>query len=61
MPYTAQDKKEAVERELKYRRRVYPRWIADGRMTRDLADRQIAIFEDIMADYAKAEQSERLI
>lgn len=61
MPHTAADKKKAVERELTFRRRVYPRWIADGRMSQKLADEQIAIFEEIRDDYAKAETTERLI
>lgn len=59
--HTAADKKKAIERELNYRRRVYPRWIADGRMTQKLADQQIEIFEAIRDDYAKAETTERLI
>jgi hypothetical protein len=59
--HTAADKKKAIERELTYRRRVYPRWIADGRMTQKLADQQIEIFEAIRDDYAKAETTERLI
>lgn len=61
MVFTAEQKRKAVERELTFRRRVYPRWIADGRMTQKLADEQIAIFETISADYAAAEKNERLI
>lgn len=59
--FTMDDKKKAVERELAYRRRVYPRLIASGKMTDGFAATQIAIFEAILADYEKAEQSERLI
>lgn len=59
--FTATDKKKAVERELTFRRRVYPRWVADGRMTQKLADQQIEIFERIRDDYAAAETAERLI
>jgi hypothetical protein len=59
--YTAQQKRESIEREIKYRRRVFPRLIENGKMTRALADQQIAIFEAIRDDYTKAEQSERLI
>lgn len=61
MAYTAEQKREAIDRELKFRRRVYPRFIADGRMTKKHADEQIAIFEAIRADYAEAETKERLI
>lgn len=30
-----------LKRELKMRQRVYPRWVADGRMTKAAADDQI--------------------
>jgi hypothetical protein len=59
--YTAEQKRKALERELTYRRRVFPRLIDSGKMTRQTADDQIAIFEAIREDYAKAETSERLI
>ena len=59
--FTNKDKREAVDRELSYRRRVFPRLIATGKMYKQTADQQIAIFEAIREDYAKAEQSERLI
>jgi len=61
MIFTAQQKREAVERELKFRRRVYPRFVADRKITQQFADEQIAIFEAIRADYFAAEQTERLI
>jgi anti-sigma regulatory factor (Ser/Thr protein kinase) len=59
--FTAAQKKTAVERELSFRRRVYPRWIEQKKMTQKLADEQIAIFEAIRNDYYDAEQNERLI
>lgn len=59
--FTAQEKREAVEREIKFRQRVFPRLIENGKMTRQLADQQIAIFKAIRDDYANAEQGERLI
>lgn len=61
MPYTAEEKHAAVERELRYRRRVYPRRIADHQMSQELADRQIAIFEEIEADYRAQAEKERLL
>lgn len=61
MTHSAADKKKALERELGYRRRVYPRWIEQNRMTKRQADQQIEIFEEIRDDYAKLEGSERLI
>ncbi len=59
--FTSEQKRKAVERELGYRRRVYPRRIESGQMTQRLADEQIAIFEAIAADYAKLETTERLL
>ena len=61
MTFTAKQKLEAVERELSYRRRVYVNRVLTHRMTQELADRQIAIFEAIRDDYIKAEKKERLI
>ncbi len=50
---TRQQKRDAALREVKMRRRVYPRWVADGRMTQAKADEEIAIMEAIAADYAE--------
>ena len=58
--FTAEQKRKAVERELSFRRRVYPRFIEQRKMTRELADEQIAIFEAIRMDYSAAETKERL-
>ena len=59
--FTAADKLAAIKRELVYRRRVYPRRIAAATMTQALADRQIAIFEAIAADYEELAAGERLL
>lgn len=59
--HTAKEKLEAIERELKYRERVYERRVADGQMTRRLADYQISVFRDILRDYIAPAQKERLI
>ena len=61
MKFTAKQKLEAVHRELSYRRPVYERRVANGTMTKELADFQIAIFEAIRDDYAKEEVAERLL
>jgi hypothetical protein len=45
------DKLRAVEREIKYRRRVYGRLVEEGRMIRAKADEGIAIMEAIAEDY----------
>lgn len=59
--FSSEQKRKAVERELSFRRRVYPRFIEQKKMSQQLADEQIAIFEAIRMDYSAAEESERLI
>lgn len=59
--FTTQEKLEAVEREIKIRRRVYVNRVATRRMTQRLADRQIALFEAIAEDYRELAKSERLL
>ena len=56
--FTAAEKAECAERELKYRTRVYPRWIEEKRMTLDFASRQIAIMAAIAADYRRQADEE---
>lgn len=55
---TAKDKAECAEREVKQRLYVYPRRVADGKMTQALADKQIAIMQSIAADYRKVADAE---
>lgn len=59
--FTAQQKLEAVEREIGFRRRVYERRVADRKMTRQKADHEIMIFEAIAADYREKAAGERLL
>jgi hypothetical protein len=61
MVYSAAEKKACAERELKMRERVYPRWVAGGKMTASKADTEIAIMREIVADYAKLAERERLL
>jgi hypothetical protein len=61
MIFTAEQKRQAVDRELTYRRRVFARMVEAGKMAKKAMNEQIAIFEAIRDDYAKAETSERLI
>lgn len=37
-----------VEREIAMRRRVYPRWVADKRMTQAKADHELAAMEAVL-------------
>lgn len=59
--FTAADKLACAERELKYRRRVYPRRVAESKMTQKLADHETACMQAIVLDYQKKAESERLI
>lgn len=57
--FSARELSKAVERELGYRRRVFPRRVEDGKMKQADADRQIAMFEQIRDRYmAEAEAEE---
>ena len=40
---------ECVDREIGFRRRVYPRHVAAGKLTQDAADRQLALMEAVRA------------
>ena len=59
--FTADDKLKAIEREIGYRRHVYPRRVMDKKMTQELADKQIAVMEAIAEDYRTAASKERLL
>jgi hypothetical protein len=48
---TAAEKMHCAERELKYRRRVYDRLVDRGKMTRELAMRELELMEAIALDY----------
>lgn len=49
--YTREMKLAAIVREIGYRRRVYARRIAEGKMTKAKADFEIEVFEAIAKDY----------
>lgn len=53
MTFTDAEKRACAYRELKMRRRVYPRRVAEGRMTEAEADREIALMQAIAEDYAE--------
>ena len=61
MPFTNSEKQQAAEREVSQRRHVYPRLIEKGRMTKQLAERQIALMQEIAEDYGKLAEGERLL
>jgi len=45
--FKTEDLVKCAEREVAYRRRVYPRLVAEHRMSREHADREIAMMEEI--------------
>lgn len=47
--HTIAEQLDCIEREIRFRRHVYPRRVADGKMTQVLADRQIALMESAKA------------
>lgn len=49
---TRAEKHAAAMREAAMRRRVYPSWVRQGRMTQAEADHEIAAMEAIARDYA---------
>jgi hypothetical protein len=49
--FSDQQKLSCVLRELSMRRRVYPGWVRAGKMKQEFMDLQIAMMEDIVADY----------
>ena len=44
-----------LERELTMRRRLYPRWVANGKMKQEAADRRIRVMEELL-DYMKEQR-----
>lgn len=58
-PYPAQ--LECVEREITMRRRVYPRWVEAGKMTKAKADAEIRTMEAVAETLRGLCQRERLL
>ncbi|RGP37943.1 hypothetical protein [Pseudotabrizicola alkalilacus] len=48
---TQDEKFKVATREVKMRKRVYPRWVVDGRMKQADMDREIRVMEAIAEDY----------
>lgn len=58
--FTNRDKMRAAQREVGYRRFVYAKRVADGKMQQSKADEEIALMDEIAADYgALAEADEK--
>ena len=54
---TVHDKLQCVVRELGFRRRTYPRLIANTKMSQAQADREIAVMESIAKVYQRSTQA----
>lgn len=59
--FSAEEKLECVRREIKLRQRVYPYRVAQGKMTQQLADEQLALMAAVEQDMERLAQSQRLI
>jgi hypothetical protein len=49
--FTDSEKLKWLQREIAMRKNVYPKWVANGRLKPDKADREIALMEAIAEDY----------
>jgi hypothetical protein len=59
-PITNRDKFECALREATLRGRVYPRWIEQGKIKKEKADRELALMQAIAEDYrGEAEREAR--
>lgn len=59
--FTNEQKLQAIEREIRYRERVYANRVAIDRMTRAKADYEVAVMKAIADDYRRLAEGERLI
>jgi hypothetical protein len=59
--FTADQKYHEVLRELALRRKLYPRWIAEGRVSEEEAKKRINIMAEIADDYDEQVKQERLL
>jgi len=57
--FMAFEKLACVEREIAYRKRVFPRLIENGKMTQALADKQVAVMVAIADDYREVARLEQ--
>lgn len=48
---TTEEKMKEIKRELDMRKRVFPTWVLQGRISQAISDKRIKIMEEILADY----------
>ena len=58
---TIDEQIKAVEREISMRRRVYPRWVENKRMSREKADKEIATMEAVLETLKEVQKQSRLL
>lgn len=61
MIYPAALKLQAIEREVRYRKFVFPKRVRRGKISQARADEEISIFEAIAEDYRGLVGKERLL
>lgn len=55
MTFTREEKRACLVRELRLRKRAYPRWINAGKLRPEDAAREIALMEALIDDYSEEE------
>jgi hypothetical protein len=61
MTATIRDQIRCVEREIALRRRVYPRWVAEERMSQVVADAEVATMEAVLATLKRVAEREGML
>jgi hypothetical protein len=51
---TTERKRAELEREIRMREKVYPRWVAQGKMSATEADARILVMRAVLEDYPAA-------
>jgi hypothetical protein len=50
--FTREEKRACLVRELRLRKKAYPRWVRAGRLRQEDAEREVAVLEAIIEDYS---------
>jgi hypothetical protein len=61
MTATIRDQIRCVEREIALRRRVYPRWVAEERMSQVVADGEVSTMEAVLATLKRVAEREGML
>lgn len=56
--FSTEDIIKEVQREINMRKRVFPTWVLQGRITQQQSDKRIGIFEQILEDYKQKLEDE---